>query len=197
MVRIGRVYTKTGDGGETSLIGGERVAKHHVRIEAVAGVDEANSALGVALAFLGDHDEALVSRLHQVQNDLFDVGADLGAPGGCGVEVPRVDGSYVARLEAWCDELNAPLPPLTSFVLPGGAPPTALVHVARAQCRRAERLAWRLRDETGDANVTAAVYLNRLSDLLFIVARTLDHDASGRETSEQWRPGAGREGESR
>lgn len=186
MVRIGRVYTRTGDQGQTSLIGGERVPKHHVRIEAVAAVDEANSALGAALAFIGD--DGIAARLQQVQNDLFDVGADLGAPAGCGVEVPRIDAAYVARLESWCDDLNADLAPLTSFVLPGGPPPAALVHVARAQARRAEREAWRLHDETGDANPVAAVYLNRLSDLLFIVARTLDAGVSG-----EWRPGTGRD----
>lgn len=191
MVRIGKVYTKTGDAGLTSLIGGERVPKHHVRVEAVAAVDEANTALGVALAFMSDgaSPPEIRDRLAQVQNDLFDVGADLGAPAGCGIEVPRIDGAYVARLEGWCDEMNAALPPLRSFVLPGGNPPTALVHGARAQTRRAERLAWKLRDETGDANEAALIYLNRLSDLLFIVARTLDHDESG-----LWQPGAGSRG---
>jgi cob(I)alamin adenosyltransferase len=172
-VHLTRIYTKTGDDGTTALGDMSRVRKTDPRVGAYADCDETNAAIGVALA-LGNLPERAAAVLRIVQNDLFDLGADLCTPV---VEQPahpplRVDGSYVARLEGWCDEFNAELPKLDSFILPGGTPGAALLHLARTVARRAERSAWALAEADPDGtNRIALLYLNRLSDLLFILCR--------------------------
>jgi cob(I)alamin adenosyltransferase len=186
-VHLTRIYTRTGDAGQTSLGDGSRVPKTDARIEAYADVDETNAAIGAALA-LGALPEAVTRVLSAVQNDLFDVGADLSTP--VSPERPRaqrISEAYVARAEAWCDEFNAGLRPLDSFILPGGTPAAALLHVARTVCRRAERRAWALVEhEPERVNPLVLTYLNRLSDLLFILARVANPDGDVR-----WNPGAG------
>jgi cob(I)alamin adenosyltransferase len=182
-VRLTRIYTRGGDGGETSLGDGSRVPKLDARIAAFGAVDEVNSLIGLALA--GDVPPAFRPWLERVQNDLFDVGADLSVP----VEVEgrlRTTQAQVDGLERLCDELNADLPELRSFVLPGGTEAAALLHVARATCRRAERAALAADAEHGVSRL-ALVYLNRLSDLLFIAARTANA-AAGRDEP-LWKPG--------
>jgi cob(I)alamin adenosyltransferase len=172
-VHLTRIYTKTGDAGTTGLGDMSRVPKTHPRIEAYADVDETNAAIGVALA-LGQVPEAIVEVLTSVQNDLFDVGADLCTPIAESPEHPplRVTEAYLTRLENLCDEFNEQLPKLDSFILPGGTKAAALLHVARTVCRRAERRAWSLIEADPEhTNPLAAKYLNRLSDLLFILSR--------------------------
>jgi cob(I)alamin adenosyltransferase len=183
-VRLTRIYTRGGDKGETSLGDGSRVAKLDCRIGAFGTVDELNSALGVALAEPGLSDR-LREPLERIQNDLFDVGADLSVPYGIGDRL-RVEQAHVARLEQLCDDFNADLPMLKSFVLPGGTPAAARLHVARTTCRRAERDALTAQQETG-VNPLVLAYLNRLSDFLFIAARWANHDAGRDEPL--WRPG--------
>jgi len=188
-VHLTRIYTKTGDSGTTALGDGSRVAKTDPRIEAYADVDETNSAIGVALAAGGLSDE-LGAVLKIVQNDLFDVGADLCAPIIPDPRWPplRVTEDYVTRLEGWCDEFNSRLAKLDSFILPGGTHGAALLHVARTISRRAERRAWSLIEADPDrTNVLAAKYLNRLSDLLFILSRIANPDGDVR-----WVPGGAR-----
>jgi len=185
-----RIYTKTGDDGTTALGDMSRVPKIDLRVTAYGDVDEANSALGVALA-LGDLSDDIVTLLTRVQNDLFDVGADLSTPVNAELSwTPlRVDESYVTRLEAACDEYNATLPALKSFVLPSGSAGSALLHVARTAARRAERSTWALlATESEQTNVLTATYLNRLSDLLFILARV----ANGPGGDVTWVPAANR-----
>ena len=177
-VHLTRIYTKTGDAGTTALGDGSRVAKTDPRIEAYADVDETNSAIGVALSLGGLSDE-LRAVLTSVQNDLFDVGADLCAPIVPDPKWPplRVTEDYVTRLEGWCDDFNARLAKLDSFILPGGTPGAALLHVARTIARRAERRAWALIEiDPERSNALAAKYLNRLSDLLFILSRIANPD---------------------
>jgi cob(I)alamin adenosyltransferase len=172
-VHLTRIYTRTGDDGMSSLGDFARVPKTDPRLVAYADVDEANCALGVALA-LGSLPQRLVPVLRQVQNDLFDVGADLCTPIVDNPKYPplRIDESYVTRLEGWCDEFNAPLPKLDSFILPGGTPGAALLHTARVVTRRAERSTWALLAVDAErTNALTARYLNRLSDLLFILCR--------------------------
>jgi len=182
-VNLTRIYTRLGDGGETHLGDMSRVPKNHPRIEAYGTVDELNSLIGVALTV-----EALPDRyaewLRRVQNDLFDVGADLSVPEGAegGRERLRVTPEQTEWLERACDEVNAGLEPLRSFLLPGGTPAAAHLHVCRAVARRAERRAL----EVQDANPEVVRYLNRLSDLLFILARGAN--AGGEEPL--WQPGA-------
>ena len=174
MVRLTRIYTKTGDAGQTHLGDMSRVAKTDPRLIAYADVDEANSVLGVALA-LGDPSAAVADLLRSVQNDLFDVGADLSTPvtPDPAYTPLRVTAAYTERLEAACDEYNEALPKLASFILPGGTPGAALLHQARAIVRRAERSVWALLAVDADrTNPETARYLNRLSDLLFILARS-------------------------
>jgi len=183
-VRLTRIYTRGGDKGETSLGDGSRVPKLDCRIGAFGAVDELNSALGVALAEPGLPDR-LREPLERIQNDLFDVGADLSVPYGIGDRL-RVEQAHVARLEQLCDDFNAELPMLKSFVLPGGTPAAARLHVARTTCRRAERDALTAQEETG-VNPLVLAYLNRLSDFLFIAARWANHDADQDEPL--WRPG--------
>jgi cob(I)alamin adenosyltransferase len=172
-VRLTRIYTKTGDAGQTHLGDMSRVQKTDPRLAAFADVDEANSVLGVALA-LGSPQPAVADLLRSVQNDLFDVGADLCTPITEDPEFPplRVTAAYTERLEAACDAYNETLPKLNSFILPGGTPAAALLHQARVVVRRAERSVWALLAADGaHTNPETARYLNRLSDLLFILAR--------------------------
>jgi cob(I)alamin adenosyltransferase len=190
-VNLTRIYTKLGDGGETHLGDMSRVPKTHPRIEAYGEIDELNAQLGVALAG-GALPDAYAAWLTRVQNDLFDLGADLSVPdpppaagGPSGQrERLRVRGEQVEWLEAACDEVNATLPNLKSFVLPGGTPAGAQLHVCRTVCRRAERRALLVED----GNPEVVRYLNRLSDLLFILARGANQDAPGGEPL--WDPGA-------
>lgn len=187
-VHLTRIYTKTGDAGTTALGNNERVAKTDPRIAAYADVDEANAAIGVALA-LGGLPDDVRGVLTLVQNDLFDVGADLCNPITPDPSYPplRVTEPYVTRLEGWCDEYNARLSTLDSFVLPGGSPGSALLHVARTVARRAERMVFALL--AADPERTSALpaqYLNRLSDLLFILARVANNDG---RTDVKWVPG--------
>jgi cob(I)alamin adenosyltransferase len=180
MVNLTRIYTRTGDDGTTALGDMSRTAKTDRRLTAYADVDEANSSIGVALA-LGALPEEITTLLTRVQNDLFDVGADLCTPVVADPEFPplRVEQHYVDVLEQACDRWNADLPKLRSFVLPGGTSGAALLHVARTVVRRAERSTWgALEEHAGTMNPLTATYLNRLSDLLFILARAANHHSS-------------------
>jgi cob(I)alamin adenosyltransferase len=186
-VHLTRIYTRTGDDGTTALGDMSRVRKTDPRLAAYADVDEANSAIGAALA-LGGLSGELAAVLGQVQNDLFDVGADLCTPIVPAPQFPplRVTGAYVQRLERACDEFNGRLAKLGSFLLPGGTPGAALLHVARTVTRRAERSTWALLEADPDrTNPLTAHYLNRLSDLLFILARTANPGGDV-----LWQPGA-------
>jgi cob(I)alamin adenosyltransferase len=173
MVNLTRIYTRTGDGGETRLGDMSTTTKNDRRLHAYADVDEANAHLGVALTG-GGLDNDVVRVLTHVQNDLFDVGADFCTPVVSEPEFPplRIEQDYIDRLEGWCDHYNESLPKLRSFILNGGSPAAAHLHVARTVVRRAERSAWAAYTEHGETmNVLAVKYLNRLSDLLFILAR--------------------------
>jgi cob(I)alamin adenosyltransferase len=181
-VRLTRIYTRGGDRGETSLGDGSRVSKLDCRIAAFGTVDELNSLLGVVLA--GEVSNEIREILERVQNELFDVGADVSVPFGVGDGRLRVSQAQVDRLEADCDRFNAELPELKSFVLPGGTEAAARIHVARAVCRRAERAVLDAAEQV-ELNPLVTVYLNRLSDLLFILARTAN--AGGDEPL--WTPG--------
>jgi cob(I)alamin adenosyltransferase len=183
-VRLDRIYTRGGDSGETSLGDGTRVPKSHPRIDAFGTVDELNALLGLALAH--GVPPAFLPWLQRVQNELFDLGADLAVPlADAKRERLRVTAEQVERLEELCDRVNADLEPLRSFVLPGGTEAAALLHVARAVCRRAERLVVAL-DATEPVNPAALAYLNRLSDLLFIFARAANAGAP----EPLWKPGS-------
>jgi len=185
-VHLTRIYTKTGDDGTTALGDMSRVSKTDPRVEAYAGCDETNAIIGVALA-LARLPEQVTDVLRQVQNDLFDVGADLCTPIISDPKHPplRVTDAYVERLESWCDAFNEPLPKLASFILPGGTPAAALLHQARTVARRAERSGWALYEsDSNGTNRAALLYLNRLSDLLFILARSANPDGDV-----LWRPG--------
>ena len=187
MVRLTRIYTKTGDAGQTHLGDMSRVAKTDPRLIAYADVDETNSVLGTALA-LGAPDPAVAGLLRSIQNDLFDIGADLCTPIVPDPKYPplRITSTYTERLEAACDEYNASLPKLESFILPGGTPAAALLHQARVVARRAERSVWALLEVDAEGtNAETARYLNRLSDLLFILARVANPDGDI-----LWEPGA-------
>jgi cob(I)alamin adenosyltransferase len=187
MVRLTRIYTKTGDAGQTHLGDMSRVEKTDPRLVAYADVDETNSVLGVALA-LGAPDPTMAELLRSIQNDLFDVGADLCTPVTADPEFPplRITGAYTERLESACDEYNDRLPKLTSFILPGGTATAALLHQARVVARRAERSVWALLAADAErTNAETARYLNRLSDLLFILARTANPGGDI-----LWEPGA-------
>jgi len=190
-VHLTRIYTKTGDAGTTALGNSERVAKTDPRIGAYADVDECNAALGVALALGGLADDVRAV-LTIVQNDLFDVGADLCNPTAPDPKYPplRVTADYVTRLEGWCDEFNARLSKLDSFVLPGGTPGAALLHTARTVARRAERSTFALLEADPERTSTLpAQYLNRLSDLLFILSRVANDNGGG---DVKWVPGGAR-----
>lgn len=186
-VHLTRIYTRTGDDGTTGLSDFSRVSKSDPRLVAYADCDEANAAIGVAVA-LGAPDDRILRVLRQIQNDLFDAGADLSTPVVEEPEYPplRIQQTYIDRLEKWCDEFNEPLAALNSFILPGGTPLSALLHVARTVTRRAERSAWQAVDAHGDSiSVLPAKYLNRLSDLLFILSRVANPDGDV-----LWQPGA-------
>jgi cob(I)alamin adenosyltransferase len=185
-VRLTKIYTRGGDTGETSLGDGSRVSKLDARIAAYGVVDELNAALGVVLA--GECPEPLRAVLARVQNELFDLGADLSVPLAHEDRL-RVAQSQVDALETDCDSFNAELPELRSFVLPGGSAAAARLHVARTTCRRAEREAL-VAAETHELNPLVLTYLNRLSDLLFILARAANAAADREEPL--WRPGSSR-----
>lgn len=191
MVNLTRIYTRTGDAGETRLGDMSVTTKTDPRLEAYADVDEANAHIGVAVATGGLEDDVVKVLVH-VQNDLFDVGADLCNPVTANPEYPplRVEQGYVDRLEQWCDHYNEQLPNLRSFILNGGTPAAAHLHVARTVVRRAERRAWAAYAEHGEVmNKLAITYLNRLSDLVFILARH-----ANRETGDVlWVPGGERD----
>ncbi len=189
-VVLSRIYTRTGDGGSTALGDGSRVDKNDPRLVAYADVDEANCAIGTALA-LGRLDRPVAALLTRIQNEMFDVGADLCNPISPDPKYPpiRVDDNYVTDLERACDEYNEDLPTLRSFVLPGGTPGAALLHTARTVVRRAERSAWAaLAAHPETVNPATARYLNRLSDLLFILAR----QANTERGDILWKPGGER-----
>ena len=195
MVKLNKIYTRTGDNGTSGLVDGSRRAKHDARFVAIGDVDEANSAIGLAAAAMEAQPKAAAS-LRRIQNDMFDLGADLATPAGDsgGDEfapsemVLRIVPSQVDWLEAAIDALNAHLPPLTSFILPGGSESAARTHCARAIVRRAERAAVALA-EAEPVNPAALKYLNRLSDFLFVLTRALNAGAGG---DVLWTPGANR-----
>jgi cob(I)alamin adenosyltransferase len=194
MVNLTRIYTRTGDEGTTALGDMSRTAKTDLRLAAYADVDEANSSIGVALA-LGGLPEPVQALLTRVQNELFDVGADLCTPVRPDPEYPplRVEESYVTRLEGACDEYNERLQKLRSFVLPAGTAGAALLHVSRTVVRRAERATWAaLEVHAGTMNPLTARYLNRLSDLLFILARIANTTEAGGAGDVLWTPGGNR-----
>ncbi len=194
MVKLNKIYTRTGDDGSTGLVDGSRQAKHAVRIEAIGAVDEANSAIGLAAAALAGSDNA--QSLFRIQNDMFDLGADLATPlgevGGKDFEpsemVLRVVPAQAEWLEHAIDALNERLEPLTTFVLPGGSEAAARVHVARASVRRAERSVTALA-AAEPVNPAALAYINRLSDYLFVLARIANDDGAA---DVKWIPGANR-----
>lgn len=194
MVILSKIYTKTGDRGTTRLVDNSEVRKTDTRVEAYGFTDEANCAIGLALAF-GGLPERLVEMLQLIQNELFDVGSDLANPLDPNPqwEPLRIEEPSITRLEGFIDELQDGLPVLRSFILPAGSPAGAQLHVARSTTRRAERAAWRAleehgSEETGGINVLAITYLNRLSDLLFVMSRV----ANGTEHEVLWVPGTDR-----
>ena len=192
MVKLNKIYTRTGDDGTTGLVDGSRLAKHAPRMEAIGAVDEANSALGLAAVVLAE--SAHAQTLYRIQNDLFDLGADLATPAGEGEDfapsemVLRVVAGQVEWLEQAIDAANERLEPLTSFVLPGGSEASARLHVARASARRAER-AMTAMAASEPVNPQALAYVNRLSDLLFVLAR-LANDGGAADV--KWIPGQNR-----
>ena len=194
MVNLTRIYTRTGDNGTTALGDMSRVSKNDPRLIAYADVDEANAAIGVVVA-TPTLDAELSDLLISIQNDLFDVGADLCTPVVDNPEMPqlRVEQSYVDRLEASCDKYNEMLQPLRSFVLPGGTRTAAQLHVARTVVRRAERSTWAALGEFGRTmSPLTATYLNRLSDLLFILSRVANLSELGGNGDRLWKPGGDR-----
>ncbi len=195
MVHLTRIYTRTGDGGSTRLVDNSLVAKTDARVEAYGTVDELNATIGVALS-MGTLPRSITDALRIVQSELFDLGSDLATPinPDAATEPLRVIQSSIDRLEGWCDEFMSGLAELRSFVLPGGSPGAAYLHVSRTVCRRAERCAWRAAEEfgtdsAGGVNPLAITYLNRLSDLLFIWSRA----ANRRDGDVLWVPGTDRQ----
>jgi cob(I)alamin adenosyltransferase len=176
-MRITKVYTRAGDKGETSLVGGARVSKASLRVEAYGEVDELNSVIGLARAKA--QDQEINEILGMIQNDLFTLGADLASPSE--IDVPRIDGSFVERIEEWADRFLEQTKPLREFILPGGSEAGATLHLARTVARRAERRVVAL-SENEQLNPETIAYLNRLSDLLFIIARVVNHRADVQET---------------
>jgi len=183
--RLSRIYTRTGDDGTTGLGDGARVPKDHARVEAFGTVDEANSAVGVVLAVPGLPAE-IVACLTRIQHDLFDLGGELCIPG-----YTAISAGYVSRLERELDGFNEALPPLKDFILPGGGRAAAACHLARTVSRRAERRVWTLAREEDAVNPEAARYLNRLSDLLFVLARVIARHEQGSEVL--WQKGLNRD----
>ena len=194
MVKLNRIYTRSGDGGDSGLADGSRLPKHHPRFAAIGDVDETNAAIGLARLHMGaDDPHAIAADLAAIQNDLFDLGADLATPRDGEGETLRIVPDQVAWLERRIDALNALLQPLTSFVLPAGSAAAAHLHLARTVCRRAERAIARLAaDPDAAINPHAQAYANRLSDYLFVAARVLN-DAGAADVL--WRPAAGRDRE--
>lgn len=195
MVVLTKIYTKTGDRGTTALGSGQRVPKTHARIVAYGTVDETNAAIGLARQLLptGDIGAKLGAMLFRIQNDLFDLGADLCVP-DTGESLPyeplRIVAQQVSRLEGEIDELNAEMKPLASFVLPGGSPAAAALHMARTICRRAEREMLELAEREGETvSQPAREYINRLSDFLFVASRYVNDKGA---SDELWKPGANR-----
>jgi cob(I)alamin adenosyltransferase len=189
LVKLNKIYTRTGDGGTTGLVDGSRLPKHAARMEAIGAVDEANSAIGLAVCALGA--DAHAATLTRIQNDLFDLGADLATPGEDFTPsqmVLRIVPGQAGWLEQAIDALNEDLPPLTSFILPGGSESASRVHVARAATRRAERAMTALTAEA-PVNPAALAYVNRLSDFLFVLARAINAAGSG---DVLWVPGQNR-----
>ena len=186
MVKLNKIYTKTGDAGTAGLVDGSRVSKSSLRMTAIGEVDEANAAIGVAIAAIGPGE--LADRLLIIQNDLFDLGADAATPGEVEGAL-RIVGSQVERLERDIDLMNIRLAPLESFILPGGSASVAALHLARAIVRRAERAAVAL-NEAEPLNPQLLAYLNRLSDHLFVAAR---HVAASQGGDVLWKPGATRD----
>ncbi|MBV7258370.1 cob(I)yrinic acid a,c-diamide adenosyltransferase [Erythrobacter crassostreae] len=191
MVKLNKIYTRTGDDGTTGLVDGTRCPKHSARIAAIGEVDQANSAIGLAICAMGDEDQRSV--LTRVQNDLFDLGADLATPADDGDFTPsemvlRVVAEQATWIEEQIDALNERLEPLTSFVLPGGSEAAGRVHVARATARSAERAVTAMAAEM-PVNPAAVGYINRLSDLLFVLARVQNDDG---KADVKWVPGANR-----
>jgi len=193
MVVLNKIYTRTGDAGTTALGSGERVPKHALRIAAYGTVDETNAHVGMVRVHLGAGDPGLDGKLVRIQNDLFDLGADLCVPdrGRKPEHEPlRISEAQVKRLEEEIDEMNAELHPLRSFVLPGGSPAAAALHVARTVCRRAERLMVELAAEPGEpVSEPALKYVNRLSDFLFVASRWVNDRG---ESDVLWVPGQNR-----
>jgi cob(I)alamin adenosyltransferase len=185
MVKLNRIYTRTGDEGTAGLVDGSRVSKASARMAAIGDVDEANASLGMASALLTD--DSLGEQLRRIQNDLFDLGADIATPGEVEGAL-RITAGQVERLEQEIDAMNAGLEPLRSFILPGGSPEVAALHLARTVVRRAERSAVAL-SETQTVNASALAYINRLSDLLFVAARFIAAKQGG---DILWHPGATR-----
>ena len=192
MVRLNKIYTRTGDDGTTGLASGERRSKADLRVEAYGAIDETNAAIGIARTALGADEPALGSMLARIQNDLFDLGADLATP----ADAPRADGSLrivqsqVERLEREIDELNAELQPLKSFILPGGSAAAAALHLARTIARRAERVMVALAATPGETVDGPAIrYVNRLSDFLFVASRTANQRGAA---DILWAPGQNR-----
>ena len=196
MVKLNKIYTRTGDDGSTGLGTGDRVAKNHPRVEAYGSVDEANASIGLAICSVQETDAKMAELLRGTQNDLFDVGADLCIPRTSSEAegaALRVSEAQVHRLEHLIDEHNARLEPLTSFILPGGSPQAAHLHVARTAVRHAERVTVKLLEmEPDGVNVQTVRYLNRLSDLLFVLARVANEDG---KADVLWVPGARRGGD--
>lgn len=191
MVVLNRIYTRTGDDGTTALADGQRRSKADLRIDAYGTVDETNAAIGLARLTLADRAPAVDAMLGRVQNDLFDLGADLARPPADGeAEVLRITPAQVERLEAEIDQLNADLAPLRSFVLPGGTAAAAALHLARTVCRRAERLMVALHTGRGEPVGDPALhYINRLSDFLFVASRWVNDQGS---SDVLWVPGRNR-----
>ena len=185
MVKLNKIYTRTGDGGTAGLVDGSRVSKSSLRMSAIGEVDEANAAIGVAISALGKGDVA--DRLLTIQNDLFDLGADVATPGEVDGAL-RIVASQVERLEGEIDAMNADLAPLTSFILPSGSAGVAALHLSRAVVRRAERAAVEL-NEAEPLNPHLLAYLNRLSDHLFVMARAANNAGMG---DVLWLPGENR-----
>lgn len=179
-----KIYTRTGDTGTTALFGGGRVPKTHPLIEAYGTVDETNSMLGLARAHLRDGPDAgtVDEYLEDIQADLFTLGADLATPAGSKARTVRVDEESIRVLERRIDEIDALLPPIKQFILPGGSPSAAALHVARTTCRRAERLVLRA-SEQEEISPSASIYLNRLSDLLFVMARRVNQIEGAEEST--------------
>lgn len=186
MVKLNKIYTRTGDGGSAGLVDGSRISKSSLRMAAIGDVDEANAGIGVAMAALGGGETAL--QLVRIQNELFDLGADVATPGEVEGAL-RIVASQVARLEVEIDAMNDTLEPLTSFILPSGSAAVAALHLARTVVRRAERTAVAL-NEAEPLNPHLLGYLNRLSDHLFVAARFIANRGDG---DVLWQPGATRE----